>query len=63
MRAADVRLNDLGRQEDAKRLEIALTRIDEAQRMAGQLNQDANALAADAAKLINDVLGHKEGTK
>jgi hypothetical protein len=63
LRVAAARLNELGRQEDAKRLEIALTRIDEAQRMAGQLNQDANALAADAAKLINDVLGHKEGTK
>jgi hypothetical protein len=34
-----------------------LTRIDEAQRLAGQLNQDANALAADAAKTIGDVLG------
>ena len=56
-RAAEARLNDLSRQEDTKRLEIALTRIDEAQRMAGQLNQDANALAADAAKTINDVLG------
>ena len=33
-----------------------MTRIDEAQRMAGKLNQDANALAADAAKTINDVL-------
>jgi hypothetical protein len=57
LRVADARLNGLGRQEDAKRLKIALTRIDEAQRMAGQLNQDANALAADAAKTINDVLG------
>ena len=57
LRAADARLNGLGRQEDAKTLEIALTRIDEAQRMAGQLNQDANALAAEAAKTINDVLG------
>ena len=56
LRADDARLNDLGRQEDAKRLNIALTRIDEAQHMAGQLNQDANALAADAAKTINDVL-------
>lgn len=56
LRAVAARLNDLGRQEDAKRLELALTRIDEAQRMAGQLNQDANALAADAAKTINDVL-------
>jgi Tfp pilus assembly protein PilX len=56
LRAADAQLNGLGRQEDAKQLEIALTRIDEAQRMAGQLNQDANALAADAAKTITDVL-------
>ena len=57
LRAADARLIGLGRQEDATRLKLALTRIDEAQRMAGQLNQDANALAADAAKTINDVLG------
>ena len=57
LRAADARLNDLGRQEDATQLKIALTRIDEAQRMAGQLNQDANALAAGAATTIHDVLG------
>ena len=64
LRAADARLQRLNRQEDVERLKIALTRIDEAQRMAGQLNQDANALAADAAKTINDVLGstQKEGT-
>ena len=64
LRAADARLIGLDRQEDVERLKIALTRIDEAQRMAGQLNQDANALAADAAKTINDVLGRtqKEGT-
>ena len=63
LRAVAAPLNATGRQEDAKRLELALTRIDEAQRMAGQLNQDANALAADAAKTIDDVLGHKEGAK
>ena len=57
LRAADARLNDLGRREDATRLKTAVTRIDEAQRMAGQLNQNANALAADAAKTISDVLG------
>jgi hypothetical protein len=57
LRAADAQLTGLGRQEDAKRLELALTRIDEAQRVAGKLNQDANAVAADAAKAINDVLG------
>lgn len=57
LRASEARLNDLGRQEDAKRLTNAVARIDEAQRKAGQLNQDANALAADAAKTINEVLG------
>lgn len=56
LRIADAQLKSLGRQEDAKQLELALTRIDEAQRMAGQLNQDANALAADAAKTIDNVL-------
>jgi hypothetical protein len=57
LRAADARLTGLGRQEDATHLKIALTRIDEAQRVAGQLNQDANSLAADAARMIDDVLG------
>jgi hypothetical protein len=57
LRASDARLTGLGREEDTKLLAHALTRIDEAQRMAGQLNQDANALADDAAKTIDDVLG------
>ena len=57
LRAADARLNGLGRQEEATQLKVALTRIDEAQRMAGQLNQNAKSLAADAARTINDVLG------
>ncbi len=56
LRAAEARLNGLGRQADTKSLEFALAKIDEAQRMAGQLNQDANALAADASKAINNVL-------
>lgn len=56
LRAANARLMSLRRTEDAKSLEAALTRIDEAQRAAGQLNQDANALAADAAETIGDVL-------
>lgn len=60
-RAASERLNGLGRQDDVKRLELALTRIDEAQRLAGQLNQDANARAAEAAKAIADVLGTAPG--
>lgn len=57
LRAAETRFTAMGRQEDSKQLALALTRIDEAQRMAGELNQDANALAADAAKAIDDVLG------
>jgi hypothetical protein len=57
LRAADAQLKDLGRQEDAARVQMALMRIDDAQRMAGQLNQNANSLAADAAKTISDVLG------
>jgi hypothetical protein len=57
LRVADARLTSLGREEDAIALKAALTRIDEAQRMAGLLNQDANAVAADAAKTIDDVLG------
>jgi hypothetical protein len=57
LRAANARLTSLSRTEDAKSLEAALSRIDEAQRLAGQLNQDTNALAADAAKTVGDVLG------
>ena len=56
VRAAEAPLNSLGRHADTKPLEHALAKIDEAQRMAGQLNQDANALAADAANAINEVL-------
>ena len=57
LRAAEARLNALGRQEDSKQLALALTRIDEAQRKSGELSQDANALAADAAKAVEGVLG------
>src|SRR4029453_2434353 len=57
LRAANAGLMSLSPTEDAKSLEAALTRIDEAQRLAGQLNQDANALAAGAGRTIGDVLG------
>ena len=56
LRDADARLNGLGRPDEAKRVELALKRVDDAQRMAGQLNQDANALAGDAAKTIEEVI-------
>jgi hypothetical protein len=51
------RLESLSRTEDAKSPEAGSTRIGEAQRLTGQLNQNANAVAADAAKTIADVLG------
>ena len=56
VRAALALLDGLDREADAERLNLALAKIDEAQRMAGQLNQDANALAADAASAIRAVL-------
>ena len=56
LRRADERLKSLGRDDAAKRLETALARIDEAQRMAGKLDQSANARAGDAAKIISDVM-------
>ena len=57
VRSASARLDEIGRHDDSKHLTLALTRIDQAQVMAGKLNQDANALAADAARTINEVLG------
>ena len=57
LRSAAVRLQALDRQQDASRVATALARIDEAQQLAGQLNQDANARAAEAAKTISEVLG------
>jgi hypothetical protein len=58
LRSVDARLDALGREEDSKRLTLALSRIDQAQQMAGKLNQGANAVAADAAKAIDDVIGN-----
>ena len=55
-RAAD-RLKTDGRQDEAKRLDAALSRIDEAQHLAGRLDQGANSRAADVAKTIEDALG------
>ena len=57
LRRAGERLKSVGRQDDATRLDLALARIDEAQRLAGQLDQGANSRAAEAAKAIEDVLG------
>jgi hypothetical protein len=56
LRAGESKLKDLGRQEDATEVGKALARIDEAQRLTGQLSQNANAVAADAAAAIGRVL-------
>ena len=53
---ADERLNGLGRDHHVKKLQSALATIDDAQRMAGKLDQGANSRAGEAAKTIAEVL-------
>jgi hypothetical protein len=53
---AVARLQSLGRDEEVKQLETALTRVDDAQRMARKLDQGANSRAGEAAKLVANVL-------
>ena len=56
---ADERLKSLGRDDDVRRVQTALASIDEAQRMAGKLDQSANSRAGEAAKMVADVLDAK----
>jgi hypothetical protein len=56
LRRATEGLKSAGRQEDAKRLDPALARIEEAQKMAGRLDQGANSRAADAEQTIAGVI-------
>ena len=56
---AEEQLKGLGRKDDVKQLQPALAQIDEAQRLARQLDPSANARAAEAATIIDDVLGDK----
>ena len=51
------RLGNTGREEEAKRLEPALTQINEAQELAGRFDQSANARAGNVAQAIDEVLG------
>ena len=53
---ADARLKSLGRDEEVRQVQTALTSIDDAQRMTGKLDQNANSRAGDAAKMVADVL-------
>ena len=56
LRRADERLKTLGRDDAVRQVDTALTTIDDAQRMAGKLDQSANSRAGEAAKTIAAVL-------
>lgn len=56
LRRAEDRLKTLGRDEDLKRLAVALAQLDQAQQLAGKLDQTANARAADAVKPIDEAI-------
>jgi hypothetical protein len=56
LRPASTRLKENGRAADAQRLDVALARIEEAQRLTGKLDQGANARAGDAAAAIDEIL-------
>ena len=56
LRRADDQLKGLGRDEEVKQVQTALASIDDAQRMAGKLDQGANSRAGDAAKVLADAL-------
>ena len=53
---AEERLKRVGRDDLVKQVQTAQTTIDDAQRMAGKLDQNANSRAGEAAKLLADVL-------
>jgi hypothetical protein len=56
LRRATERLRGSGQTDVATRLDPAIAKIDEAQRLAGRLDQGANARAAEGIKTIDDVL-------
>jgi hypothetical protein len=53
---ADERLKSLGRDDEVRQVQTALASIDDAQRMAGKLDQSANSRAGEAAQMVADVL-------
>jgi hypothetical protein len=56
LRRAEERFKRLGRDDEVKQVQAALTTIDDAQRMAGKLDQSANSRAGAAAKILADLL-------
>jgi hypothetical protein len=55
-RRAEGRLKNAGREDDLGRLQPVFARVDEAQSLAGKLDQGANARAAEAARILEDLL-------
>lgn len=54
--SAGGRLKVLGRRDAAAYLKLAVTAIDEAQRLAAEFDQSANSRAHEAARVVADVL-------
>ena len=52
LRRADERLKSLGREDEVKQVQTAIVSIDDAQRMAGKLDQSANLRAGEAARIV-----------
>jgi hypothetical protein len=53
---ADQQLKSLGRDDEVKHVATAMAGIDDAQRLAGKLDQNANSRAGEAAKIVANVL-------
>jgi len=56
LRRADVRMTSVGRTADSKQLATAMAGIDDAQRMSGKLDLNANARAGEAAQIMATML-------
>jgi hypothetical protein len=53
---ADERLKRLGRIDEVKHVATAQSGIDDAQRLTGKLDQNANSRAGEAARILSNVL-------
>jgi hypothetical protein len=60
LRRVAARFKTAARTADATRTDAALAQLEEAQQMAGRLDQGANARAAAAAQAIDDLLSNIE---
>src|SRR4029453_16402931 len=56
LRRADERLKSLGRSDEVTHVATALVGIDDAQRLADKLDQNANSRAGDVARILSNML-------